>query len=229
MKKIFILIIIIFSFSLVSEAIPIPKNNKATFDVIRKNKVIGSIETIFKINKDKLIINTVVDIEVKVLFIPAYKFLQKSEETWSSGQFIEINAYTDFEDEREYYVKGKVKNNSFYASGMDGELVLDKDILPLNYWNKNILNKKNVFDTQKGIVREISVQQLNDEIIEINKIKINTKKYILNASSNPKDKGPFPEYTLWYAENDELVKFKFTNWKDKKEVITQRNNWESNN
>ena len=51
---------------------------------------------------------------------------------------------------------------------MDGKLILDKNILPLNYWNKEILNKKKVFDTQKGIVREISVKKESDEIIKIN-------------------------------------------------------------
>ena len=38
------------------------------------------------------------------------------------------------------------------------ELRLDKDIIPLNYWN--ILDKKELFDTQKGIVRKIKVEKL---------------------------------------------------------------------
>ena len=60
------------------------------------------------------------------------------------------------------------------------------------------------------------VKKLSNEIININENEIETEKYLLNASSNPKDKGPFPEYTLWYANNGELIKFKFVNWKDKK-------------
>ena len=55
-------------------------------------------------------------------------------------------------------------------------------------------------------------------------IKIKCKKITFNASSNPKDIGPFPEYTLWYNENDELMKFKFKNWKDKKIVTIIRSN-----
>ena len=60
--------------------------------------------------------------------------------------------------------------------------------------------------------------------IEINGDKIKSKKFTFNASSNPKDIGPFPEYTLWYNENDELMKFKFKNWKDKKIVTIIRSN-----
>ena len=108
---------------------------------------------------------------------------------------------------------------------MDGELKLDKNIVPLNYWNIAMLNEKEVFDTQKGIVRKIKVKQLEDEKIKINDKNILANKYVFNASKNPKDKGPFPEYTLWYY-NNELIKMEFINPKDKKNVIKIiRNDW----
>ena len=83
-----------------------------------------------------------------------------------------------------------------------------------------------IFDTQKGIVRNITVQKLENEIINMNNKKIETEKYILNASKNPKDKGPFPQYTLWY-KNDELIKFEFVNPKDNKKIQTIRNDWKN--
>ena len=221
--KILIILLLLF-FTTYSYGFPIPKNNKVEYDVIRKNKIIGSIITTFEKEDDNLHITTIVDIEVKVLFVTAYKFSQISKETWFKGEFIKIDGHADFEDEREYFIKGEDSENNFVASGMDGELILNKNILPLNYWNKKVLEEEEVFDTQKGIVRKITVNQLEDEIIEINNKKIQTEKYILNATRNPKDKGPFPEYTLWYNKKNELVKFKFKNWKDKKEVITQRKN-----
>ena len=101
---------------------------------------------------------------------------------------------------------------------------LDKDIISLNYWNKNILKQSEVFDTQKGIVRKIKVKKLKDEKIEMNGKKVETVKYLFNASKNPKDKGPFPEYTLWYHEN-ELLKMEFKNPKDKKIIKIIRNDW----
>ena len=87
-----------------------------------------------------------------------------------------------------------------------------------------MLKEKEVFDTQKGIVRKISVEKLKDEKITINNSKIETEKFIFNASKNPKDKGPFPEYTLWYHKN-ELLKMEFKNPKDKKTVTIIRSDW----
>lgn len=222
-----ILILFIFFYSYNSWSITIPKDGKATFDFIRKNKNIGSITSIFTEEDNKLKIHTIVDIKVKVLFIPAYKFFQETTEIWKDNELIEIVGFTDFEDEREYYIKGKDKEDNFIASGMDGELILDKSIITLNYWNKNTLNQKEVFDTQKGILREISVNKLENEIININDIKLDSEKYTLNASKNPKDLNPFPEYTLWYYK-DELIKFLFKNPKDKKIVTAIRSNWNNN-
>ena len=226
MKIILLIFFLFISFAI--NAIPIPKDNKISFDIIRKNKIIGSVETKFSEEDNNLIIDTIINIEVKVLFIPAYKFFQQTKEVWANGEFIEFEGYTDFEDEREYYINGKDIDNKFIAEGMDGKIITDKNIIPLNYLNKEILFKDKIFDTQKGIIREIKVKNLGKEKIKIHNIELLADKYTLNASKNPKDIGPFPEYTIWYSENGELIKFQFRNWKDKKIITTQRSDWRIN-
>ena len=223
MKILFLILFIFVSFNI--NAFPVPKDKKATFDIIRKNKIIGSVETNFSEQDNDLIIDTTINIKVKVLFISAYKFFQQYKEIWRNGEFIEFEGYTDFEDEREYFIEGKDNDDKFIATGMDGEIIVDKNIIPLNYWNKEILVQDKIFDTQKGIIRQIDIKKLGKEEIKINNTKLLTDKYLLNASKNPKDIGPFPEYTIWYAENGELIKFQFKNWKDKKIIITQRSDW----
>ena len=225
--KIFYLFIILafFTISLKAQVFPVPDDNEVSFDVIRKNKIIGNLTTKFINQKEDLILHSVLDINVKVLFIPAYKFFQETKETWRNGNFISIDGFTDFEDDREYKIDGMDENGFFVVTGMDGLLKLDENIVPLNYWNKKMLNEKEVFDTQKGIVRKINVEKLNKEKIKINKTNIETEKFVFNASVNPKDKGPFPEYTLWYYE-DELIKMEFKNPNDKKTITIIRNDWE---
>ena len=225
MKYFFIICLSLFSFSVFCQPFPIPEDKEVTFDVVRKKKIIGNLNTKFIESEKDLILHSVLSIDVKILFIPAYSFFQETKETWIDGEFVEINGFTDFEDEREYKILGKDSDDFFIASGMDGELKLNKNIVPLNYWNIAMLNEKEVFDTQKGIVRKIKVKQLEDEKIKINDKNILANKYVFNASKNPKDKGPFPEYTLWYY-NNELIKMEFINPKDKKNVIKIiRNDW----
>ena len=225
MKYIFIICLSLISFGVFSQPFPIPDDKEVSFDVIRKKKNIGSLISKFIENEDSVLLHSVLNINVKVLFIPAYKFFQETKETWKNGEFVSIDGFTDFEDDREYKITGNDEDNFFIASGMDGQLKLDKNIVPLNYWNLEMLNEKEVFDTQKGIVRTIEVKQLEDEKIKISNIEILANKYVFNASKNPKDKGPFPEYKLWYFEK-ELIKMEFKNPNDKKNIITIiRNDW----
>ena len=221
-----ILITILLILPSITSAFPVPDDKEVSFDVVRKNKIIGNLTTKFIEDKENLVLHSVLEINVKILFIPAYKFFQETKETWHNKNFISIDGFTDFEDDREYKIKGEDKDGFFRVTGMDGLLELDKNIIPLNYWNKGILKEKELFDTQKGIVRNISVKKLKDEKIKINQSKLLTEKYIFNATKHPKDKGPFPEYTLWYYK-DELLKMEFKNPKDKKNTITIiRNDWE---
>jgi len=220
-----VIIVILSNVPLLAQVFPIPDDKKVSFDVIRKNKVIGHLTTKFILNEEDLILHSVLDIEVKVLFFPAYKFFQETKETWHDGNFISIDGFTDFEDDREYKIDGKDEDGFFRVTGMDGLLELNKNIIPLNYWNKQMLKEKEVFDTQKGIVRKISVKKLKNEKIKINDSKLEAEKYTFNATKNPKDKGPFPEYTLWYY-NDELLKMEFKNPNDKKTITIIRNDWD---
>ena len=104
--KFFYLIIFLFFFltSLNVKSITVPETDVVEFDIIRKNKIIGFHKIKFTQNEDYLKIETEIDIEVKILFIPAYKFTHNSSEIWIDGEFIKINAHTDFEDEREYFI-----------------------------------------------------------------------------------------------------------------------------
>ena len=220
MNKNIVVFIIATLLCLSAQSFPIPKNGEAKFDIVRKNKVIGTHEIFFLESNGDLIIETNIDVEVKILFVSAYTFSHQSKEIWRDGNFIKINGYSDFEDDREYFIQGEVKDDFLYASGMDGKLELDKNILPSNFWNIDVLKQKEIFDTQKGVVRTIDVENLGYEEIKVNKENIKCNKFTLNASSNPKDKSPFPEYTLWYDENNELMKFQFKDNGRGKKIIT---------
>ena len=65
LRIVILLIVIFFSFNIYS--FPIPEDGKVKFDVIRKNKVIGSHEIKFTENDDGLLVETNINIEVKIL------------------------------------------------------------------------------------------------------------------------------------------------------------------
>ena len=71
------------------------------------------------------------------------------------------------------------------------------------------------------ILSFIALSAIGEKLLKIlaySKQDFNKLFPFITLSNNPKDKGPFPEYTLWYSENNELVKYEFINWKDDKLV-----------
>ena len=62
---IYIIFLSFFWCTFIVQAFQIPENKKVSFDIIRKNKVIGAHEILFSEDNDKLIIETIIDIEVK--------------------------------------------------------------------------------------------------------------------------------------------------------------------
>ena len=117
MKYIFIICLSVFSLSVFSQPFPIPEDNEVSYDVIRKKKNIGSLISKFIENEDSVVIHSVLNINVKVLFFPAYKFFQETKETWTNGEFVSIDGFTDFEDDREYKIIGNEEGNFYIASG----------------------------------------------------------------------------------------------------------------
>jgi len=77
------------------------------------------------------------------------------------------------------------------------------------------------FSTLALIIFFFSTEAVKAKSFEINDIEILANKYLFKASKNPKDKGPFPEYTLWYIEK-ELMKMEFKNPNDKKNIIYKK-------
>ena len=201
------------------KAFPIPKNNEVKFDIIRKGKDIGDQTISFTKKNNQLNIEVETSIKVKLLFVVVYKFSHTSKEIWENDKFISFEGHTLFEDDREYFVKANLNKNIYSASGMDGELELNNGFIPSNYWNIDVMKQKEIFDTQKGIVRKLDVKEVGTEIINLLGKDTQCRKFILNASKHPKDKGPFSETTLWYTENDELAQFQAKSPKDDTLII----------
>ena len=84
--NILLLFVCLISFS--ANSLPIPKNNKATYDIWRKNRIIGEHEILFSENDGILNIETNIDIEVKIFFLTAYTFFHTSKEVWKNGKFM---------------------------------------------------------------------------------------------------------------------------------------------
>ena len=83
MKKFIIILLFIFISNFCNaEHYFIPENNKIIFDIIRKNKSIGTHSIFFNKNNEYTNVKIEVDIKVKIGFLTVYKYSHNNNERW---------------------------------------------------------------------------------------------------------------------------------------------------
>ena len=212
---IILLLFLIVTNQSISKEIIIPENNVIKFDIIRKNKNIGYHIIDFNKENDILNVNIEVNINVKIGFLSIYKYSHQNHEQWKDGKLYKIKTNTYTNSKKEYFVNGIQIKNSFECYGVDDKIIVESDIIPISYWNKEITNRKIFLDSQKGILREFNIDILGEEEIIFKNNKINTEKYeLMVITKHITDEKPFPILYLWYTKDGELMKLKFDSPED---------------
>ena len=88
-------------------------------------------------------------------------------------------------------------------------------MIPISYWNKELLNKKEFLDSQKGILRKFKTKFLGTKNIKFKNKIVNTEKYKITVlTKHITDEKPFPFLYLWYEKKGELIKLEFNSPED---------------
>ena len=91
----------------------------------------------------------------------------------------------------------------------------NKNIIPISYWNKSLIERNEFLDSQKGIIRKSKIKFISEEQIKYKNKNFKTKKYeFLVLTKHSSDEKPFPIIYLWYTEIGELMKLRFDSPED---------------
>ena len=223
MKKILIIILIILINTSAFAELFIPKGNEYLFEILRKNKIIGHHSFIFEKEEGTIKVKIDVNIQIKFGFITLYRYQHSSIEKWGDGELISIVTYTTTNSKKEYSLRGKQKNSFFEFNGVDGIKNTDKKVIPIDYWNKEIINKKEFLDSQKGIIRKIEIKEINEEKILFNNIEFIAKQYEINVKTkHPTDEKELSVIYVWYTHEGELLRLRFKSPEDKSIIEYKR-------
>ena len=160
-----------------------------------------------------------VDIKVKLGFITLYKYSHENNENWEKSELISISTKSLTNSKKKYIVNGEQKNDKFEFYGIDGRNIVERNIVPISYWNVNLLKRKNFLDTQKGIIREFTLSQLDSEKIIFDNNEVECIKYEIKIiTKHSSDEKPFPIIYVWYDNNGELMKLFFNSPEDNSKI-----------
>jgi hypothetical protein len=177
----------------------VPEGRVLAFDIMRNGEAIGTHTYHFKKSTDRTEVWIKTYIDFRLLFIPIYKFEHESREVWRDGRLTSLESNTN---ENGTPVKLEIHRdkNSLLVVAKDGNLYVDREIIPASLWNHLLLNRNKTLTTVSGNLKTFQVEYVGEESIDLRGQQTTTQHFRLI--------GEF-ERDLWYDNTDVLVGVRF--------------------
>ncbi len=141
---------------------------------------IGTHVLTFRCHGDQLIVETSVDVKVKILFVTAYERQARYREVWEGDRLIAYDARTD-DDGEVYDTRARIDGGELVVDGVEGSARVPLDAVSSHPWNVAAVDRPVIFGQRDGKVRRVSVQQAPPERIRIGSDRIEARKYVVSG------------------------------------------------
>ena len=206
MKKILVLIIVLFSSNVLAHMDHYKKYNKIEMDIFRNGELIGYNYYFFTRKGDETLITNQIKFSVKLLGATIFQVEGYGEEKYLGDQLISYNSQT-FQNDKKKFVNlifNKDKNKfDIKGSSYSGEAPINNIIG--NWWNHKILQTDSQISPVSGSIKEQVVYFVGKENIqqygktyEVDHFKINSKDMSL-----PKDKRL--DFDIWFDKKSSMI------------------------
>ena len=207
MKKILILIIVLFSSNVHAHMDHYKKYNKIEMEIFRNGELIGYNYYFFTRKDDETIVTHQIKISVKLLGTTIFQVEGYGEEKYIKDQLISYNSKT-LQNDKEKFVNlifDKDKNKfNIKGSSYNGDASVDNIVG--NWWSHKILQTNSQISPISGSIKQQVVTFVGKEKIDLyNKIH-NVDHFTLKSKdmSLPKDKRL--DFDVWYDPENFLIK-----------------------
>ena len=206
MKKILILIFILFSSNVLAHMDHYKKYNKIEMDILRNGELIGYNYYFFSRKGDETIVTNQIKFAVKLLGATIFQVEGFGEEKYLKDQLISYVSKT-LQNDKEKFVNlvfDKNKNKLIIkGSSYSGKASVDNIIG--NWWNHKILQTNSQISPISGSIKEQVVTFIGKEkieqygkIYEVDHFKLNSKDM-----SIPKDKRL--DFDIWFDKKNSMI------------------------
>lgn len=169
-----------------------------TFTAYRNGSRFGFHTIDFSTEGKRIIVDIEIAFDVKLAFIPLYRYRHKNREVWEEGKLISLKTETDDNGEAQA-VRVERAGGRLLVEGSGGNLDLPGDTLTTSYWNEAAVTKGEWLDTQAGKIARSVVTKRKPETVLAEGQRVEATPYDLEGDIT---------CTLWYADG-RWVKLKF--------------------
>ena len=141
---------------------------------------IGTHVLNFSCDGNDLIVETDVDVKVKVLFVTAYQRKAHYREVWRGDRLIAYDARTD--DGGDVYVtKAHIDGDHMIVDGVEKGVAVPLDTVSSHPWNIDVVKRPLIFGQRDGRIHEVDVEVAGPAHVDIHGKKVEAEKYVVTG------------------------------------------------
>ena len=174
--------------------------NNITFNVFRDGVLVGKHQVTFtKLEEGGFRVVAQLRLQVTFLSFPVYQLHYKSNAVWQNGELKNLNSTTN-DDGKIFTINVIKKNHGLTVVSKNTKFQTDKNTLPTNHWNPEVLGDNKVINTLTGELSSIRITSRGKEKIDSMDKTILATKYEYSGDIST---------LVWYSDYGNWVKMKF--------------------
>lgn len=147
------------------------------FRALRHGTPIGEHSVVFRMDGDRLTVDTHVDITVRVLFFTAFSLKHDAREVWQSDRLVSVTSTTQRDGAR-LQVSGSTVQDGFRIVGEDGPFLAAAHLLTTNsLWDSRIVRESRLMDVQYGGEVGLVARALGHEKVQTPQGPVTASRY----------------------------------------------------
>jgi Family of unknown function (DUF6134) len=147
------------------------------FRALHRGAWVGEHSVTFRADGDRLIVETHVEIAVKVLFFTAFRLKHQAEEIWRSSRLVSVTSTTD-DNGALLRVSGFAAGDGFRIVGEDGPFLASAHLLTSNsLWDSRIVHENRLIDVQHGGEIGLVTKPLGNEPVDTPQGQVRASRY----------------------------------------------------
>ena len=147
------------------------------FRALRHGSPIGEHRVTFRLDGNRLVVATRVEIAVTVLLFTAFRYRHEGEEVWQSDRLVSVRSTTD-DNGTLLQVSGHAVGDDFRIVGDDGPFLASGHLLTSDaLWNSRIVRETRLIDVQRGGEIGLVTRQLGEETVDTPRGLLRASRY----------------------------------------------------
>lgn len=188
---------------LYGEAFAVSAPETSKFTIMREGNQIGISTTSIQRNGKETVVDTTINVDVKILGFTAYRYEQTSNEKWAGEHVVAVTSETN-DNGATHNLSLALQDDKLVGEADGKKLALDADVVPASVWNPKLVTQTVVMDSVNGKLMRVSFDDLGIEDISVRGQATKAHHYSMHGQR---------EQDLWYDMSGQLVQLKF-NGKD---------------